>query len=187
MIESARSFLPLEGETAHTLILGTMPGQASLSASRYYAHPRNAFWPIMLAIIDSQPPTHESVKHYNYDQLCKKIIDQGYAIWDVLACCDRPGSLDSRIVRNSEIPNNIAGLVKRHPELRTIACNGRTAEKLFARHINLPTCDLPSISTGALATGTTNHRLCSLPSSSPAMASLTLLEKHQLWADGLLG
>ncbi len=164
MIESTRSFPPLEGAIAHTLILGTMPGQASLSATQYYAHPRNAFWPIMLAIIDSQSPSFASVKPFKYEQLCNKLIEQGYAIWDVLACCDRPGSLDSRIVRNSEIANDIAGLINRHPELRTIACNGRTAEKLFARHISLPTRCSPTI-TPDTRSGATTPRLCSLPSS----------------------
>ncbi len=172
MTDSARSFLPLEGATAHTLILGTAPGQASLSAAQYYAHPRNAFWPIMLGIIYSSAASFESVKHLDYDQRCQLLIDNGYAIWDVLASCDRPGSLDSRIVRSSEIPNDIEALVKRHPELRTIACNGKTAQKLFARHISLRA---------------EHPRLCCLPSSSPAMASLTLEQKHQLWANGLLG
>jgi len=189
LIESARSFPPLVGASAHTLILGTMPGQASLTASQYYAHPRNAFWPIMLAIIDNKTPSYESVKHFNYDQLCNKLIEHGYAIWDVLACCDRPGSLDSRIDRNSEIPNDIAGLISRHPELRTVACNGRTAEKLFARHISLPIHYSSTINkdTPDTTSEATTPKLCSLPSSSPAMASLTLVEKYQLWADGLLG
>lgn len=175
-----------------------MPGQASLSAAQYYAHPRNAFWPIMLAIIDQNPVSYESVKSFNYDQLCRKLTNAGYAIWDVLACCQRPGSLDSRIVRNTEIPNDIAALKDRHPELGTIACNGRTAEKLFARHIDVPTYGLPAIRkhTAANAPRQTMPgqntlkqipRLCSLPSSSPAMASLTLVKKYQLWADGLLG
>lgn len=179
MIVAARSFSPLIGSTAHTLILGSMPGQASLKAEEYYAHPRNAFWPIMLAIIDNKPPCYESVKQLSYEQRCAKLIESGYAVWDVLAQCNRPGSLDSRIVRHSEIPNDIAGLVNHYPELSTIACNGRMAEKLFRRH---------SLSAEAMSVFEHNRfRVCSLPSSSPAMASLTLERKHQLWAEGLLG
>jgi len=184
LIDSARSFLPLEGPNVHTLILGTMPGQASLKACQYYAHPRNAFWPIMLAVIDKAPPAYESVRQFTYEQLCVKLIEHGYAVWDVLACCHRPGSLDSRIVRSTEVPNDIAGLIDRHPELRTIACNGRTAERLFTRHISSSEVSVSATSHHATAS---QPRLCSLPSSSPAMASLTLLEKHQLWVDGLLG
>lgn len=179
MNAAARSFSPLIGSTAHTLILGSMPGQASLKSVQYYAHPRNAFWPIMLAIIDGSPPSLESTKRLSYEQRCEKLTGSGYALWDVLAQCNRPGSLDSRIVRSSEIPNDIASLVNHYPELSTIACNGRMAEKLFRRHI--------------LSSKTKNEfahdrvKLCCLPSSSPAMASLTLDRKHQLWAEGLLG
>ena len=133
----------------------------------------------MMAIITQTPPSFEHIKHLDYEQRCNSLINSGYALWDVLARCDRPGSLDSRIVKASEIPNDIAGFVRRHPELRKIACNGRTAEKLFARHIDLQGEDVcPPRKAITIHT---------LPSSSPAMASLSLNDKYQRWADGLLG
>lgn len=189
MQATAQSFDPIEGAQAHTLILGTMPGQASLDAHRYYAHPRNAFWPILLAMIKGGAPCWQSVQAIDYDSRCAAITAAGYAVWDVLASCERPGSLDSRIVRSSEQPNDIVAFGARHPELRCIAFNGRMAEKLFARHIK-------PIFPAALQTGPeadhsirseTGIRLIGLPSTSPAMASLTLSQKHQRWAEGLLG
>ncbi|MGQ7845670.1 DNA-deoxyinosine glycosylase [Granulosicoccus sp. 3-233] len=180
-MSQAESFAPLEGRAAHTLILGSMPGQASLTAARYYAHPRNAFWPIMLAIIGGQSEaSFESVQAFDYTQRCTLLTSGGYALWDVLARCERPGSLDSRIVRASEQANDIAGLVRRHPQLDCIACNGKAAEKLLVRHCGASLDALQGRLQRQL-------RIVSLPSSSPAMASLTLAQKHQRWADGLLG
>ena len=156
-----------------------MPGQASLSAHQYYAHPRNAFWPIMLAMIESSRVSHASAITLDYPQRCALLVQHGYALWDVLASCHRPGSLDSRIVRSSEQANDIIGLLHNHPGLDCIACNGKTAEKLLARHCQPALDDLQMQGR--------QIRLVTLPSTSPAMASLSLAQKHQLWADGLLG
>ncbi len=176
---AAQSFPPLTASSAHTLILGTMPGQASLSAHQYYAHPRNAFWPIMLAILQASKASYASANALNYSQRCSLLVNHGYALWDVLASCHRPGSLDSRIVRSSEQPNDISGFVHSHPSLRCIACNGKTAQKLLARHCQ-PALDNLQLQGRQI-------RLVTLPSTSPAMASLSLADKHQRWATGLLG
>lgn len=180
MSDNAESFPPILGPQIHTLILGTVPGQASLKARQYYAHPRNAFWPIMMAIIDTKEKAAEELNFNpsaaffaDYTSRCQMLSDHGYAIWDVLASCTRPGSLDSRIVKSTEQPNSIARLIQTHPELTRIVFNGRTAENLFKRHIS-KTLPRPI-------------RLISLPSTSPAMASLTLANKYQVWAEGLLG
>lgn len=192
MTEIAESFPPIVGTEVHTLILGTVPGQASLKSAQYYAHPRNAFWPIMMAMIGKQQPCYEAQQSMGYTQRCQLISEHGYAVWDVLASCTRPGSLDSKIIKSTELPNDIASLVQSHPELTRIVCNGRTAENLFKRHIlkSLPRpvhlldkhINNPEDEPPAEAI-----RLVSLPSTSPAMASLTLANKYQVWAEGLLG
>ena len=82
------SFPPIVNDAAHTLILGSMPGELSLQMSQYYAHPRNLFWPIMgeLGGFDPTLPYPERIAH---------IQRVGFALWDVLQHCEREGSLDS--------------------------------------------------------------------------------------------
>jgi hypoxanthine-DNA glycosylase len=48
---------PILGRATRVLILGSFPGEASLAASQYYAHPRNHFWPLVGALIDVPLPT----------------------------------------------------------------------------------------------------------------------------------
>lgn len=175
----ARSFPPIEGEHVHTLILGTMPGQASLNAVEYYAHPRNAFWPVMMAIIAKGNPDRTAVQALGYPERCQRLMDNGYGVWDVLAQCDRPGSLDSNISRDSERPNDIDSLLHRHPELLRIACNGKTACRLLTRHHADTLSRWKELGR--------ELEVVTLPSTSPAMASLSLAMKHQRWAEGLLG
>lgn len=156
----------------HTLILGTMPGQQSLKLQQYYAHKRNALWPILCALTSNGIPSYDVHEELSYEQRCRLITRAGFALWDVLASCERPGSLDGSIVRRTEVPNRIPQLIANHPELHTIACNGRTAETLLKRHI-LPQLNDPV------------PRILSLPSTSPAMARLSLQAKHDLWIDAL--
>lgn len=146
-----------------------MPGQASLTANRYYAHPRNAFWPIIQFLIDGSEPVHESLDENAYKARCIQAMGHGVAVWDVLAHCERPGSLDSAIVKGSEVPNDLEALFGRHTELELVICNGKTAARLLERHIP----GLPSELNGV--------RRVTVPSSSPAMASLSLKEKAYAW------
>ena len=187
----ARSFPPLEGPHARLLILGSMPGMASLEAARYYAHPRNAFWPIVMALLDAEgspatPSTVDdasvpgrrgtAVRLPDYDERVRRLLAAGIALWDVLAECVRPGSLDAAIRRDSERANELPALCERHPELALIAFNGQTAAKLFERHVGEEVrARRPDI------------RCLTLPSTSPAHASLTLADKRARWRDALGG
>ena len=86
---------------ARILILGSMPGEASLRAQEYYAHPRNAFWPIMGQLFEFDPglPYPERVRY---------LITARVAVWDVLATCHREGSLDAEIDDASSTVNDFA-------------------------------------------------------------------------------
>ena len=102
------SFPPAFRTDARVLILGSMPGEASLAAGRYYAHPRNAFWPIMGALFGAGA-------ELPYDQRLARLNAAGVALWDVIARCRRPGSLDSAI--EDSVPNDLASLKRRAPKL----------------------------------------------------------------------
>ena len=173
----SESFPPVIGFHLHTLILGTMPGQKSLQTQQYYAHPRNALWPVLCAMVTGEPPRYTIHETLSYEDRCKLISDAGFGLWDVLAQCERPGSLDASISRQSEVPNDIQALVEQHPELKTIACNGRTAHTLLKRHI-LSKYDSDKSSLKL-------PRIVCLPSTSPAMASLSLAEKFCQWSEVL--
>jgi len=171
--QPSRSFAPLIGQGAHTLVLGTMPGQKSLQAQQYYAHPRNALWPILCAIATRSLPSYDVHHQLSYEERCTLILDTGFALWDVLDSCVRPGSLDSRIERDTEQPNAIAALLAKHVSIELIVCNGQTSRALFKRHIEH-------------TLGPTAPSIIQLPSTSPAMATLNLQAKHDKWRSAIV-
>ncbi|MCA9088119.1 MAG: DNA-deoxyinosine glycosylase [Planctomycetaceae bacterium] len=159
----AHSFKAVSSPAARVLILGSMPGQMSLEQQQYYAHPRNAFWPIMGTLLEFSPQRP-------YRQRLQCLKEQGIALWDVLKSCERPGSLDSSIAESSIVPNDFATFFRRHPHIRTIFFNGAKAEQSFRRHV-LSTLPLP-------AQQIIQQRL---PSTSPAHAGLSQAEKLRHW------
>ena len=160
-------FAPHFSPHARTLILGSMPGKASLGAARYYAHPRNAFWPIMAAIFEFSP-------ELPYQQRLQELRRHGIALWDVVHRCQRPGSLDSAIVRDSVEPNDFAWLFAQCLGINKVCFNGQAAGDFYRRLV------IPDVAVAA------EPRLVTLPSTSPAHASLTLAEKTIRWRQALL-
>ncbi|WP_397572722.1 DNA-deoxyinosine glycosylase [Silanimonas sp.] len=158
------SFAPAIPAAPRALVLGSMPGLASLRAGRYYAHPRNAFWPLMQALfaVPSRAP---------YAERIAALGEAGVALWDVLAECEREGSLDSAIAPASVAVNDIPGLLANHVGLRVIALNGGTAARLFDRHV-----------APALGSRLAAMRVLRLPSTSPAHAARSFMEKAEAWA-----
>jgi hypoxanthine-DNA glycosylase len=160
-----QSFPPLGNARATRLVLGTMPGRASLEAGEYYAHPRNAFWPIvaeLFAIPRALP----------YARRVRALERQGVAVWDVLAACTRGSSLDSDIVPESAVPNDLAAWLARHRGISAIYFNGGPARRLFERHV------VPTLAPRQLAIAR-----FTLPSTSPTHARRTPQEKLQAWKD----
>jgi len=155
------SFPPIEGDSPRVLILGSMPGIASLTAGQYYAHPRNAFWKIMNEILVI-PATDD------YDARIEKLKHANIALWDVLESCIRPGSLDTSIDMNSAKTNEIQALLQRHPGINVICFNGSSAEKIFKKRV-LSTLDNFSV------------KYIRLPSTSPAYASMPYENKVLAW------
>jgi hypoxanthine-DNA glycosylase len=134
---------PIARGDARLFILGSLPGDASLRAQRYYAHPTNQFWRLLGAAIG------EDLEPISYDERLERLIDRGIGLWDVIASARRQGSLDQAI-RDAE-HNRVQHLLNDFPDLRAIAFNGSTAaaigRKLVATPLSgLTLIDLPSSS-----------------------------------------
>lgn len=146
MSERKRSFPPVWRGDARLLVLGSLPGEASLAAARYYAHPRNQFWRLMGEVIGQE------LEPLPYDERLAALLDARVALWDVVAEAERSGSLDAAIREHQ--PNDLRTLVGELPELRAIGFNGAMAAK---------------IGTAALGETPLKVALVRLPSSSPAL------------------
>ena len=155
------SFLPIENPTARILILGSMPGKESLRAGQYYAHPRNAFWPIMGELVGAKATLA-------YQARTQVLKSAGIALWDVLASCTRHSSMDADIEADSICPNDFASFFRKHPHITHVFFNGTMAEQCFHKYVQPLLESRP-------------HRYQRLPSTSPAYASMRYEQKLNAW------
>jgi len=160
------SLPPQVAADCRVLILGTVPSRRSLELRQSYGHAQNFFWPLMGELFDAGPDLE-------YCDRIARLHARGIGIWDVLKQCERPGSLDSSIVPESEVPNAIPRLLRKHATIRAIALNGGKAQQAFRRHV-LPQLD-------AQLHG--RITLLALPSTSPANASIPRAEKRRRWRE----
>ena len=165
--ESSRlqGFAPIAAPDARVLVLGSMPSVRSLEEHRYYAHPRNRFWPVMGQLLTGTP---EGIP---YEQAADVFARSGIALWDTIASCRRAGSLDSAI--RGELPNDIPGFVRRHARLRAVIFNGRKSAETFRRAFGEGFLEEHSI------------RAMCLPSTSPANAAWSFERLCEAWGDAL--
>jgi len=148
---------PAGSTDATLLILGSLPGEASLAAQRYYAHPQNQFWRLLGGALG------EPLADLAYEQRLIRLAARNVALWDVVGAARRLGSLDGAI--REVTTNPLRDYVAAHPRLRAVAFNGQTAARL-----------------GRLAIGDSGGiQLVDLPSSSPAY-TIPLAEKAKRWA-----
>ncbi len=147
---------------AQILILGSLPGVASLRAAQYYAHPRNQFWPLLQQLfgIDASLP---------YEDRIAALRQQRLALWDLIGAAERRGSLDSAITPASIQLNDFSALLQQLPALRAVWLNGGTAAKAWQK-LNKAGLTLPA-----------TVQVFALPSSSPAHAALSFADKLQYW------
>jgi TDG/mug DNA glycosylase family protein len=164
-----RSFHPIATRNAKILILGSMPGRASLSAGQYYAHRQNAFWKIVGSLLGVDPASP-------YQARVRALRASRIAVWDVLHSCVRPGSLDSNI--ELETANDFNAFFRRHPGIAKVCFNGAKAEASFRRHV------LPAIERTLRDRAISYDRL---PSTSPAHASIPYARKLRAWRAILRG
>ena len=149
---------PIIAPDARLLILGSLPGDASLAAARYYAHPRNLFWRLLGGVLGCE------LAAMNYDARLAALARAQIGLWDVIASAQRPGSLDTAM-RAIEA-NPLAECCERLPHLRAVAFNGASAAKIGRRALS----------------GQTRLALIDLPSSSPAHAAMSAADKAARWA-----
>ncbi|HEU4517591.1 MAG TPA: DNA-deoxyinosine glycosylase [Steroidobacteraceae bacterium] len=161
-----QGFPPVAGRNACILVLGSMPGEASLAAGQYYAFRHNQFWRIAGEICGFAPDAP-------YGRRKAALKRSRIALWDVLASCVRPGSLDSAIREDSIRVNDFAGFLAAHPGIRRVCFNGRKAEHAWRRRV------LPALP----AARKLEYRL--LPSTSPAHAGMGYLAKLEAWRSAI--
>jgi len=142
-----------------------MPGRDSLAARQYYAHPHNAFWKIMAAMLGFDP-------RMPYRSRLKALRDARIALWDVMRSCKRAGSLDARIEAATIQPNDFRSFFAVHKRIERVFFNGSTAEATYLRHV------LPSVISLDL-------HYTRLPSTSPAHAALSYAKKLAAWRAAL--
>ncbi len=148
-------FPPVLDNNTRILILGSFPGEASLKAQQYYAHPRNQFWRLLSVLLGVD------LISLRYEDRLPQLLARNVGLWDVLAACEREGSLDAAIRRPKA--NDFLNLKQQSPHLFRICFNGKTSgkfEPLFAD---------------------AGFDTLVLPSSSPANAQLTFDEKLAVW------
>jgi hypoxanthine-DNA glycosylase len=154
------SFEPIVAPDTRVLVLGSLPGERSLAAGHYYAHPRNRFWHLVGRVIGTD------LEPLAYDARLAALLEAGIGLWDTVATARREGSLDAAI-REAEA-TRLADLAATLPDLRAVGFNGAMAARI----------GMPQLTGSGLS-------LVALPSSSPANASIPLATKEKLW--GALG
>lgn len=165
--ERIHSFPPISSPDAEILILGSMPGGASLAAGRYYAHPRNSFWRILTEILHVDGEA-------TYDERVHALIAARIAVWDVLQSCHRSGSLDTSIDSATQVTNDFASFFRSHPRIRAVLFNGTKAYQTFRRNVDIDVVG-PQLA------------YTRLPSTSPANASWSFARKLDAWRAALGG
>ncbi|MFM5947668.1 MAG: DNA-deoxyinosine glycosylase [Novosphingobium sp.] len=151
------AFAAIAAHDTRVLILGSFPGDASLAAGQYYAHPRNQFWHLIGAVINQT-----DLAGLPYAERLALLGQAGIGLWDVIATAVRRGSLDTAI-RAAE-PAALTNLAAALPQLRAIGLNGAKSAAI-----------------GRKALAGSGLTLIDLPSSSPAHASLGLAAKLARW------
>ena len=150
------SFPPVVAPDTRVLVLGSLPGERSLAAGRYYAHPQNRFWHLIGRVIGA------ALESLDYEQRLAALLAARVGLWDTVASARRAGSLDAAI-REAE-HNPLAELAASLPGLRAVGFNGQASARI----------GMPQLAGTGLA-------LVALPSSSPANAAIPLADKEKMW------
>lgn len=160
------AFPPLESDKTRVLVLGSMPSQKSLELQQYYGHPQNAFWKIMATLTGV---AHDA----DYQQRTLALMNKGVSVWDTIASCHRPGSMDADIDTRTVSVNDFCGFFERHPTLQIVLFNGQASAKTFQKHLGKTFLYERGLESSVM------------PSTSPAYAAMSLALKEEIWLRAL--
>ena len=146
---------PVYDTRSRILILGSFPSVKSREEMFFYGHPQNRFWRVLAAVFERPVPATVEEKR-------RLLLEEGIALWDVIASCEITGSSDSSI--KNVVPNDL-GRILDAARIERIYVNGKTAEKYYRRYL------LKTVGREALC----------LPSTSPANASWRLERLIDAW------
>lgn len=150
------SFAPISDKDTQILILGSIPGDKSLELQEYYGHPRNRFWKVISNITCQKEPI-------SYSEKKALLLNSKIGLWDIAHSAQRKGSLDSAI--QNEVPNDILSFISHHSGIKVIGFNGKKAEAMYHKYFEKAD----------------NILYISLPSTSPANASMQLEQLCEKW------
>jgi hypoxanthine-DNA glycosylase len=154
-----RGLAPVVAADTQVVVLGSFPSSASLAARQYYAHPRNQFWLLMGGLLG------EDLVALPYPERLRRVLARQLGIWDVIASCERTGSLDSAI--RAPRANPAATLLRSAPHLRGVVFNGQRA------------------AVGADLWRAAGLGVAVAPSTSPAHAGMRVDEKARRWQEAI--
>lgn len=147
-------FDPILDANTRVLFLGSFPSIASFEQAFYYAHPRNAFWPIMESIFGVTLESNEAKRLF--------CLEKGIGLWDVIGSCERSNSSDTNL--KNCIPNDFAKLLHDYPNIQALAFTGKKSHDLFMKYFkNLKV------------------EKVLLPSTSPAHAAMKFEAKEEIY------
>lgn len=161
MFINKKSFSPIINKKSRILILGSVPGIKSLELKQYYGHPQNRFWKLLGMLCN-----YNDLYLLEYKKRIEILLNNGFALWDVIACCEGKGSSDSDII--NEVPNNIPDLLCKYKNVKKICFNGNKAFSEFGKHFSFIL---------------SNYNYAKLPSTSPANAKFSLNDLYCIWAE----
>lgn len=149
---------PIVNKDSKILILGSLPGEMSLKNQKYYDNKNNHFWKLLSYVFEDK-----FIEFNDYEEKIKFLKNHKVALWDVIKCANREGSLDTNI-KNEEY-NDLYTLITKH-NITNIYVNGRKAESSIKKYLKLNNLEL-------------NYNY--LPSSSSLNAKLSIIEKSKIW------
>ena len=149
---------PIFEKDSKILILGSLPGDISILNQKYYDNKNNHFWKLISFVYEDK-----FIEFQIYDEKIKLLKKHKIALWDVIKCANRKGSLDSNIV--NEEYNDVKSLLDQS-NIKFIYVNGRKAEDSLKKYMKIKS---------------THIKYKYLPSSSSLNAMYSLDEKAKIW------